>query len=97
MITLENIKIHELVGLKTMISDSPNKQIIGLYGTIVDETKFMFIINTKKGFKMIPKKQLYYKKNYQFILVNSKDTPEVKVQFMLTNPHVLMLKKVIQF
>ncbi len=54
MITLENITMHELVGLKTIISDSPNKQIIGLYGTIVDETKFMFIINTKKGLKMIP-------------------------------------------
>ena len=51
--------MHELVGLKTIISDSPNKQIIGLYGTIVDETKSMFVINTKKGFKMIPKKTQY--------------------------------------
>ncbi len=56
MITLENIPINELVGLKTIISDSPNKQIIGLNGTVVDETKSMFVINTKKGFKMIPKK-----------------------------------------
>jgi RNase P/RNase MRP subunit p29 len=63
MITLENIPAHELVGLKTIISDSPNKQIIGLYGTIVDETKFMFIINTKKGFKMIPKKHNTWKFN----------------------------------
>jgi ribonuclease P protein subunit POP4 len=63
MITLENIQIHELVGLKTMISDSPNKQIIGLYGTIVDETKSMFVINTKKGFKMIPKKHNTWKFN----------------------------------
>ena len=63
MITLENIQIHELVGLKTIISDSPNKQIIGLYGTIVDETKSMFVINTKKGFKMIPKKHNTWKFN----------------------------------
>lgn len=69
MISLENIPKHELVGLKTIISDSPNKQIIGLYGTIVDETKFMFIINTKKGFKMIPKKHNTWK-----FLVNNKET-----------------------
>jgi len=61
MITLENIQMHELVGLKTIISDSPNKQIIGLYGTIVDETKSMFVINTKKGLKMIQKKHNTWK------------------------------------
>jgi len=61
MITLENIPINELVGLKTIISDSPNKQIIGLNGTVVDETKSMFVINTKKGFKMIPKKHNTWK------------------------------------
>ena len=39
MITSENISIHEMVGLKTEICCSPNLQIIGLNGTIVDETK----------------------------------------------------------
>lgn len=61
MITLENILMHELVGLKTVISDSPDKHIIGLYGTIVDETKSMFVINTKKGLKMIQKKHNTWK------------------------------------
>jgi len=37
------------------------------------------------------------KKNPQFILVNSKDMQEVKIQFMLTNHHVLMLKKEIMW
>ncbi len=69
MITLENIPIHELIGLKTIISDSPNKQIIGLSGTIVDETKSMFVINTKKGFKMIPKKYNTWK-----FYINKKET-----------------------
>ncbi len=69
MISLENIQMHELVGLKTIISDSPNKQIIGLYGTIVNETKSMFVINTKKGFKMIPKKHNTWKFH-----VNNKET-----------------------
>ncbi len=69
MITLENIPKHELVGLKTIISDSTNKQIIGLNGTVVDETKSMFIINTKNGFKMIQKKHNTWK-----FLVNNKET-----------------------
>jgi ribonuclease P protein subunit POP4 len=61
MITFENISIHEMIGLKTVISASPNSQIMGLTGIIVDETKSMFIINTKNGFKMIPKKQNTWK------------------------------------
>ncbi len=69
MITLENIPKHELIGLKTIISDSTNKQIIGLNGTVVDETKSMFIINTKNGFKMIQKKHNTWK-----FLVNNKET-----------------------
>ena len=69
MITLENIPKHELVGLKTIISDSPNKQIIGLNGIVVDETKSMFVINTKNGFKMIPKKYNTWKFHF-----NNKET-----------------------
>ena len=61
MITFGNMSMHEVIGLKTMISASTNNQIIGLTGTIVDETKSMFTINTKNGFKMIPKKQNVWK------------------------------------
>jgi len=61
MITFENISIHEMIGLKTVISASTNSQIIGLTGTIVDETKSMFTINTKNGLKMIPKKENTWK------------------------------------
>ena len=50
-----------MVGLQTIISASPNNQIIGLTGTIVDESKSMFTINTNNGFKMIPKKQNTWK------------------------------------
>ena len=61
MMTFENIAIHEMIGLKTEISESPNNQIIGLTGTIIDETKSTFTINTKNGFKIIPKKQNTWK------------------------------------
>ena len=56
MITLDNIFSHEIIGLKTIVTNSPNSAIIGLNGTVVDETKSMFTIKTKNRFKNIPKK-----------------------------------------
>ncbi len=55
MITAENIASHELIGLRTEIVESSNPQIIGLNGTIIDETKSMITINTVNGTKMISK------------------------------------------
>lgn len=55
MMTTENIASHELIGLQTQIIESNNRQIIGLNGKIVDETKFMFTLSTKKGIKRLPK------------------------------------------
>ena len=55
MITAENITSHELIGLRTEIVESTNSQIIGLNGTITDETKSMITINTINGTKMIAK------------------------------------------
>ena len=55
MITKENIKSHEMIGLTTEITDSSNSQIIGLNGRIIDETKSMFRIKTAKGEKAISK------------------------------------------
>lgn len=55
MITADNILSHEFIGQHTEIIQSTNPQIIGLNGTIVDETKFMFTINTSKRTRSIPK------------------------------------------
>ena len=55
MITSDNITSHEFIGMHAEITNSTNKQIIGLNGRIIDETKSMFTINTKKGTKMIAK------------------------------------------
>jgi ribonuclease P protein subunit POP4 len=53
MITVDNITLHELTGLRTEIVESTNSQIIGLNGTIIDETKSMIIMNTANGTKNI--------------------------------------------
>ena len=55
MITSDNIASHELIGLQAQLVASNNKQIVGLIGKIVDETKFMFVLNTKNGIKRLAK------------------------------------------
>ena len=55
MITADNISRHEFIGLNTQITKASNQQVIGLNGTIINETKSMFTINTKKGVKNISK------------------------------------------
>jgi ribonuclease P protein subunit POP4 len=68
MITAENITSHELIGLRTEIVESSNPQIIGLNGTIIDETKSMITINTVNGTKMISKSNNSWK-----FLIDDKD------------------------
>lgn len=54
-ITPENITQHELVGLDVAVTGSTNPQLIGLNGSVLDETKSMIIVMTECGRKMIPK------------------------------------------
>ncbi len=61
MITVDNITSHEFIGLHTEIIQSSNPQIIGLNGSIIDETKSMFRINTKNGTKSIAKSKNSWK------------------------------------
>ena len=55
MITIDNISSHEFIGMHTEIIQSTNSQVIGLNGTIENETKSMFQLNTEKGIKNISK------------------------------------------
>ena len=55
MITRDTIARHELIGLDTQVVESSNLQLVGLNGRVINETKSMLTINTKKGKKMIPK------------------------------------------
>ena len=61
--TSKNIAQHELIGLKTEITNSTNSQIIGINGTIINETKSMFTLNTAKGKKIFPKDHSVWKFN----------------------------------
>lgn len=49
---------EELIGLDIKIVEAENKSLLNLEGKIIDETKNMFTIETKKGRKRIIKKQV---------------------------------------
>ncbi|MCK4475217.1 MAG: ribonuclease P protein component 1 [Methanophagales archaeon] len=52
----QNILQHELVGLRTEVKDSGNRNVKGLCGTVVDETRNMLVIeNEHRKEKGIPK------------------------------------------
>ncbi len=61
MITQENLLVHELIGLDATVLKSNNKQIVGISGKIIDETKSMFSLDTKNGIKKIPKQNTEWK------------------------------------
>ena len=75
MITAENIHRHEFIGLNTQIIDSSNSQIIGLNGTVINETKSMFALSTVNGIKLVPKANNSWKfnvNNHQITIDGSK-------------------------
>ena len=45
----------DLIGQNVTISNSKNKEIIGINGNIIMETKNMIVIDTKNGKRNIPK------------------------------------------
>ena len=47
MISSNNIFYHELIGLELKVVDSSNASLIGIRGTVVDETKKTFLIEVK--------------------------------------------------
>ncbi len=55
MITPDNVMSHELIGLDVTVTGSANRQLIGLNGRVVYETKSMLEIMTGDRTKSIPK------------------------------------------
>ncbi len=55
MITPYNLVRHELIGLRCKVVASKNKNLVGICGTVVDETKNMLIIETNGREIKIPK------------------------------------------
>ncbi len=56
-----NIARHEFIGLDVVVVDAQNKNLIGIEGEIVDETRNTFILETKQGEKKVLKKGTSFK------------------------------------
>ncbi|MBA5941785.1 MAG: ribonuclease P protein subunit [Methanophagales archaeon] len=55
-ITPGNLLQHELIGLRITVVESSNRNLQGLEGTVVDETRNMLVIeDERKNLKKIPK------------------------------------------
>lgn len=56
-ITPENLKMHELIGLRATVSSSASLPHKGLSGAVVDETKNTIVLRGKDGAeRAVPKK-----------------------------------------
>jgi len=62
---MKGILKEELIGLDTEVINAKNKTLIGIKGTIIDETKSTLIIETPKGIKKILKEQVTLKLPYK--------------------------------
>ena len=59
-ITAHNLVRHELISLPVKISKSADSSQVGLKGRVIDETYNTLKLETKKGEKVIPKKNTVF-------------------------------------
>ena len=58
-LTPKTLKRHELIGLECRVIHASNPEIIGIEGTVTDETKNMITIESDKRV-MVPKKDAIF-------------------------------------
>ncbi|MFN6992154.1 MAG: ribonuclease P protein component 1 [Fervidobacterium sp.] len=90
-ITPQNLVRHELIGLKVKIASSTNPSLIGLEGTVIDETYNTIKIETNgkdKKEKIVPKQGTIF----IFHLPNGKKV-EVDGKVLISRPEDRIKKK----
>jgi len=53
--TPDSLVYHELAGLDVAVDDAPNPDLVGIAGTVVDETMHTLLVATSDGVKRVPK------------------------------------------
>lgn len=51
----QNILRHEVIGLKVRIAKTVNRELVGLVGKVVDETRNTLTISNGTGSEIVPK------------------------------------------
>ncbi len=70
MITPQNLRVHELIGLRAKVEQSLSLPYEGISGTVVDETKNTLVLSGRKGEeKRVPKKGCVF----SFVLPDGKN------------------------
>lgn len=83
MITPQNIRIHELIGLQASVKRSLSAPHSGLSGVVVDETKNMLVLRGKDGKeRRVPKRGCVF----SFALPSGEKT-EVSGDSIAFRPH----------
>lgn len=76
-INLDNIKMHEFIGLFTKIIRSKNKNLIGMIGKIVDESRSTITIEINNEYKQIQKKhniwKFFFNNDNQHIIIDGNE------------------------
>ena len=76
----------DLIGQNVTISESKNKEIVGINGKIIMETKNMIVIDTKNGKRSIPKNICQLSNNGQVIQTDStklKKRPHERLEMLV--------------
>ena len=74
-ITKENLAQHEIIGLCAEVIESSDLSRKGIKGKVIDETKNVFVLETKKGLVKIPKNE----EVFEFKVGNEKAVSEGKI------------------
>jgi ribonuclease P protein subunit POP4 len=83
MITARNLLLSTFIGLRVEISNSSQRALIGLRGTIVDETKNLLVIGKEDGSEIsIPKNSSTF-----LITAESGERVEVEGKDITFRPH----------
>ena len=62
---MKGILRDELIGLEAEVINAKNKDLIGIKGRIIDETKYTLVLDTDKGIKKVLKAQATFKLPYK--------------------------------
>lgn len=76
MISSKNIFYHELIGLELKVVQSSNPSLIGLCGTVIDETKKTLLVEVKEK---VPSGDLGSNQDFNFICVDKLIQKDVSV------------------
>ena len=94
MISSKNIFYHELIGLELKVVDSSNPSLIGLQGTVIDETKKTLLVEVRED---VPDEDLSSNQNDLIFICNEKliqkDVVEIDGKILLNRPEDRIKKR----